>query len=55
MRLAIIQIPSIAIDGPSMIDAHRKKLPIDGIEWSLSTGVVSVVYVLHSHFVNPLF
>ena len=54
MRWAIIQIPSMAIDGPSMpigksCDGHRWAIdgpsmgfdgPIDGIEWSLSTGML---------------
>ena len=43
MRWAIVQIPSMAIDGPSMpigksCDGHR--WAIDGIEWSLSAGMV---------------
>ena len=42
MRWMMIQIPSMAIDGPSMpigksCDGHR--WAIDGIEWSLSTGM----------------
>ena len=51
MRWAIIQIPSMAIDGPSMpigksCDGHRWAIdgPIDGIEWSLSTGCLFYLF-----------
>ena len=38
MRWAIIQIPSMAIDGPSMHIGIKVAMAIDGIEWSLSMG-----------------
>ena len=49
MRWAIVQISSMAIDGPSMPIGKKCDGPIDGIEWSLSTGTIHNTVLIPTH------